>query len=586
MQKWQEAQFRTMDGLTLFYRYKAPKQDTSNTLLFLHRGHEHSARIMPFADALSDDEVWCFSFDLRGHGRSEGTRAWAENFDVWVKDLNDFVGHIRQQFELSSKDMVLIANSVGSVMAVSWILKYGPGLKGCILGAPAFSIKLYIPFALSFLKLARRFSDKLFVTSYVRSRLLTRSEKEAALYDSDKLITKKIGVNILTTLFDTVKHCFKRLNDFETPVLLLSAEKDYIVDNSYHDRFIKGISSQSKQHIVLTGYRHAIFHEIEQDKLLIPCQQFIESLSKDSKQLPSVIPQARPHTLVEYNKLANKGSPVELLYYGIYRLFLEKIGQFSRGVSLGLEYGFDSGVSLDYVYCNTSSGTNWPGKVIDRVYLNAIGWRGIRTRKYNIKQSLSGVLEMLDNEGIKPVILDIASGPGRYLFEIQKESAFPISLLLNDIDPNSLDQAKKLAKEFNSPSVSFTEQNAFDLQVSKLEAQQQPNVIIVSGLFELYESNPQVHNVLKQLYTLVSNGGYIIYTGQPWHPQIKVIGRVLNNRHGKRWVMRRRVQQEMDLLVESAGFNKLNTSSDSHGIFTVSCAQKLNKDTLDEHTNR
>lgn len=580
MQKWQEAQFRTMDGLTLFYRYKEPKQNTNNTLLFLHRGHEHSARIMPFAETLSEDEHWCFSFDLRGHGHSEGTEAWAENFDIWVKDLNSFVGHIRQQFELSSKDMVLVANSVGSVMAVSWILKYGPGLKGCILGAPAFSIKLYIPFALFFLKLARRFSDKLFVTSYVRSRLLTRSEEEARLYDNDELITKKIGVNILTSLFDTVKLCFKRLKDFETPVLLLTAEKDYIVDNSYHKKFINGISSQTKQLIVLKDFRHAIFHEIEQDKLLIPCQQFIRSLSMDAKQLPSVIPQARPHTLVEYNKLANKGSPVEHMYYGIYRLFLEKIGQFSQGVSLGLEYGFDSGVSLDYVYCNTSSGSNWPGKLIDRVYLNSIGWRGIRTRKGNIKQSLSSVIEMLDKDGIKPVILDIASGPGRYLFEIQKEAAFPVSLLLNDIDPNSLDQAKKLAKEFSSPSVSFTNQNAFDLQASKLEDQQTPNVIIVSGLFELYESNPQVHNVLHELYKLVSKGGYIIYTGQPWHPQIKMIGRVLNNRHGKRWVMRRRVQQEMDLLVESAGFNKLNTKSDTHGIFTVSCGQKLHEDNI------
>ena len=174
MEKWHEGRFRTMDGIVLFYRYKEPKLKTNNVLLFLHRGHEHSARIMPFANSVSQDEYWCFGFDLRGHGQSEGDRAWARNFDVWVNDLNCFVGHISQQFGLSSKNTVLIANSVGSVMALSWILNYAPNLKGCILGAPAFSIKLYIPFALPILKLLSKVSDKYFVTSYVRSSLLTR----------------------------------------------------------------------------------------------------------------------------------------------------------------------------------------------------------------------------------------------------------------------------------------------------------------------------------------------------------------------------------------------------------------------------
>ena len=45
-----------------------------------------------------------------------------------------------------------------------------------------------------------------------------------------------------------------------------------------------------------------------------------------------------------------------------------------------------------------------------------------------------------------------------------------------------------------------------------------------------------------------------MYTNQPWHPQIEMIARVLPNRDGQPWVMRRRTQAEMDALVACGGF--------------------------------
>ena len=48
--------------------------------------------------------------------------------------------------------------------------------------------------------------------------------------------------------------------------------------------------------------------------------------------------------------------------------------------------------------------------------------------------------------------------------------------------------------------------------------------------------------------------------------------RVLKNRDGKAWIMRRRTQEEMDDLVRAAGFRKLDMEIDRWGIFTVSLA--------------
>ena len=62
---------------------------------------------------------------------------------------------------------------------------------------------------------------------------------------------------------------------------------------------------------------------------------------------------------------------------------MKTFGFLSKGISLGLKYGFDSGISLDYIYKNQANGKLFIGKFIDRFYLNQIGWAGVRERKKN-----------------------------------------------------------------------------------------------------------------------------------------------------------------------------------------------------------
>jgi hypothetical protein len=85
-----------------------------------------------------------------------------------------------------------------------------------------------------------------------------------------------------------------------------------------------------------------------------------------------------------------------------------------------------------------------------------------------------------------------------------------------------------------------------------------------------------VSRSLAGLSDAIEKGGYLVYTGQPWHPQLELIARALtSHRQGEAWVMRRRTQQEMDQLVEAAGFRKIAQRIDEWGIFTVSLAQRV-----------
>ena len=85
-----------------------------------------------------------------------------------------------------------------------------------------------------------------------------------------------------------------------------------------------------------------------------------------------------------------------------------------------------------------------------------------------------------------------------------------------------------------------------------------------------------VRRSLAGLAAAIPAGGYLVYTGQPWHPQLEFIARALtSHRLGQPWVMRRRTQAEIDQLVAAAGFRKIEQRIDEWGIFTVSLAERL-----------
>src|SRR5262245_58137040 len=138
-------------------------------------------------------------------------------------------------------------------------------------------------------------------------------------------------------------------------------------------------------------------------------------------------------------------------------------GRLSRGIDLGWKHGFDSGVMLDYIYRNQAQGVTPLGRLIDRIYLNAIGWRGIRHRRTLLEQALRTLIMQTHAAGRPVRLLDIASGPGRYVLEaIHALRAIPMSAVLRDYRHKNLDAAARLRDELGLTQVTLTQGDAFD----------------------------------------------------------------------------------------------------------------------------
>ncbi|TIW87076.1 MAG: hypothetical protein E5V59_27795, partial [Mesorhizobium sp.] len=146
---------------------------------------------------------------------------------------------------------------------------------------------------------------------------------------------------------------------------------------------------------------------------------------------------------------------------------------------------------------------------------------------------------------------------------------------LQDYSDLNVQLGRKLIAERQLPAdVSFRRADAFDADMLA-SIDPTPDLAVVSGLYELFSDNAMIARSLGGLASAMQPGSLLLYTNQPWHPQLEMIARSLtSHRGGEAWVMRRRTQGEMDQLVEAAGFDKLEQRIDQWGIFTVSVARR------------
>ncbi|WP_434516215.1 bifunctional alpha/beta hydrolase/class I SAM-dependent methyltransferase [Dechloromonas sp. ARDL1] len=571
--------FSTHDGESLFYRrWPATTPTRRGAVVMFHRGHEHGGRMAHLVDELDLPEFDFYAWDARGHGHSPGPRGYSPSFAHSVRDVQTFVHHLRDTWGLAEEDMAVLAQSVGAVLISTWAHDYAPRVRCLVLASPAFKVKLYVPFARPGLALQQKLRGNFFVNSYVKSKFLTHDPARQASYDSDPLISRPISVNILLALYAAAERVVADAQAITIPTQLLISGADWVVHHGPQHRFFDRLGTSMKEKHVLDGFYHDTFGEKERKQATDKARDFILRQFATPWSRPDLRQAHRRGP--SFDEAQALAAPLPLfspkgLYWAGYRANMKLGGVLSEGVALGHRTGFDSGSTLDYVYRNTPAGLGPLGRAIDRQYLDAIGWKGIRQRKVHIEELLRATLERLQAEKRPLRVLDIAAGHGRYVLEALTQGPRPESILLRDFSELNVKQGSALITEKGLADIArFIQGDAFD-RASLAAVTPRPTVGIVSGLYELFPDNDAVATSLAGLADAVEPGGYLIYTGQPWHPQLELIARALtSHRGGQAWVMRRRTQAEMDQLVAEAGFDKIEQRIDEWGIFTVSLARR------------
>ena len=249
-------------------------------------------------------------------------------------------------------------------------------------------------------------------------------------------------------------------------------------------------------------------------------------------------------------------------------LFLSKLGKTS------IEGESDSGINFDHMYQNVPNGKNLLGVFIDRVLLNLPSVKATRHRKEIIIKILQN--EVANNIVLKRKtrILDIASGPARYLVELLSGyNQDQIEILCIDKDRKSLNFGKILSK---GKPIRYTRADVLKSAHLKRLAKKiswLANIVLISGLFE-YKNDSFVKRVLNEVHLCLENDGLFIFVSQVDNPSKKLMSKICMTSEGKRWELAYRKPEIFRKWLLDMGFRNVIVSVDRWGMYEFCTCRK------------
>ena len=189
-----------------------------------------------------------------------------------------------------------------------------------------------------------------------------------------------------------------------------------------------------------------------------------------------------------------------------------------------------------------------------------------------LKATLNGLLDEQRQQGLKPFVVDVASGPATYLVETLAEQAGPdVQAPARDLDPSGLKRERALAQQQGVSQIRYEQANALD-EASLGAIQPRPTIVISSGFYEILLDDELARTSMRLNRQLLAPGGAFVFTTQVAHPQVGLM-KALPNRDHQSWVLRNRSVDEVEAWARAAGFQSLRTSFGEARIFSVTVAK-------------
>jgi ubiquinone/menaquinone biosynthesis C-methylase UbiE len=253
------------------------------------------------------------------------------------------------------------------------------------------------------------------------------------------------------------------------------------------------------------------------------------------------------------------------LYHPTLRLLMRSGGRLSDGIRLGFREGFNSGTMVDYVYRNEAHGITPLGTLIDRVMLNHAVWRGVRGRRQLLISQLRSVLAERPGQ----FLLDVAAGPGSYLFELPKGAA---ELYAGDRDADERARGEARARERGRDDIHFVAADAFD---HSTWPRPRFDVLVASGFFDLLVTTDEVRRLLAEGAATTDPGAHWVITVMEGHPDLQLLRDVLVDWDRKPWVAVTRSAEEVIAQAETLGWRSVLVEREPERLFGVVTLRRI-----------
>jgi alpha-beta hydrolase superfamily lysophospholipase len=254
-------------GRHIFWRSWNPDPATPRAVIVLVHGlGEHSGRYDHVVARLVDEGYAVLAVDHRGHGRSDGPRAFIEDMDHAVADLDTLVG--RAVAAEPGGPVFMLGHSMGGLIALRYALAHQDRLAGLILSAALAQLNP-VPRPLELIGRALSVIAPRAPLIGIDSDLVSRDPAVVQAYRSDPLVHHgKIPARTAVEIADAAERFPATVSAITVPTLILYGTADGLCPPEGSRMLGERIGAADTTITAYEGLFHEILNEPERETVL------------------------------------------------------------------------------------------------------------------------------------------------------------------------------------------------------------------------------------------------------------------------------------------------------------------------------
>ncbi|WP_395621947.1 lysophospholipase [Sphingomonas daechungensis] len=256
-----------LDGTAgrIFTRHWEPDGEVRANLVICHGVNSHGGQYIRAAEEFASRGFAVTALDLRGRGKSDGERFYAESVDDYVSDLSLAIELGRSKHP--DLPVYLLGHSAGGVTSVSYSLDYQDRIAGLI--CESFAFRVFAPdFALKLLEGASHVAPHAHVLR-LKMEDFSRDPNWVARLNADPLTLDEVQpVATVAALARAGERFEREFGRITLPVLILHGTADHATRPDGSEQFFREAGSSDKTLKLYDGHYHDLLNDLGREKVL------------------------------------------------------------------------------------------------------------------------------------------------------------------------------------------------------------------------------------------------------------------------------------------------------------------------------
>lgn len=245
-------------------------RDNPDTLLMIHHGvGEHALRYQTFADNLLHDvNVNMVSFDIRGHGESDGKRGDADGLGGLASDFEEVLHHFVDEY--APQHVYVAGHSLGAASVLHYMTHQQPHdlIRGLILSAPPVhvSTNLSQKAKIAVGRILKLVAPTVTLPTGLPATGISKVAAEVERYKQDPHVHDLLSARLAISIVDGGDLIVSRAGRINVPVLLYHGADDPISHVEGSRKLSAGFGTDDVEYIEWEGMLHETHHESEEER--------------------------------------------------------------------------------------------------------------------------------------------------------------------------------------------------------------------------------------------------------------------------------------------------------------------------------